>query len=255
MELLENKVSIIIPVLNEESGIRNTISSIPQSSIRDLGYDLEIIVIDGNSTDCTRQIAREMGARVILQNGKGYGSAYKTGLKVASGNLIVSLDGDSTYPAEIIPECLSQLEKKDLDFITVNRFAKMDKDAMSLTHKVGNKVLTVAVHLLYSLNIRDSQSGMQIMRRSFTEKIILRADGYQLSEEIKIIAFKYFKSLEVDGRYYRRIGKSKLNPFNDGLSNLKYLFGFRKLQKLAVAIPVNPQVSTKSSGIDELLTY
>ena len=157
MKLLENKVSIIIPVLNEESGIRNTISSIPQSSIRDLGYDLEIIVIDGNSTDCTRQISREMGARVILQNGKGYGSAYKTGLKAASGNLIVSLDGDSTYPAEIIPECLSQLEKKDLDFITVNRFAKMDKDAMSLTHKVGNKVLTFAVHLLYSLNIRDSQ--------------------------------------------------------------------------------------------------
>ena len=153
---------------------------IPQSDIRDSGYDLEIIVIDGNSTDCTRQIG-EMGARVILQNGKGYGLAYKTGLKVASGNLIVSLDGDSTYPAEIIPECLSQLEKKDLDFITVNRFAKMDKDAMSLKHKVGNKVLTVAVHLLYSLNIRDSQSGMQIMRRSFYR------ENYSASRRLSVV--------------------------------------------------------------------
>ena len=148
--------------------------------------------------------------------GKGYGSAYKTGLKAASGNLIVTLDADITYPAEIIPECLSQLEEKDLDFITVNRFAKMDKDAMSFLHKVRNTVLSIGVLLLYSCNIRDSQSGMQIMRKSFTEGIIMRADGYELCEELKIIAFKYFKSLEVDGRYYRRIGESKLNSFKHG---------------------------------------
>jgi glycosyltransferase involved in cell wall biosynthesis len=97
LKLLDNKVSIIIPAMNEEAGIRNTISSIPQSSISALGYDLEIIVIDGNSTDCTRQVAREMGARVILQNGKGYGSAYKTGLKAASGKLIVTLDAKKRF--------------------------------------------------------------------------------------------------------------------------------------------------------------
>jgi glycosyltransferase involved in cell wall biosynthesis len=240
LKLLDNKVSVIIPTLNEESGIRNTISSIPQTSIRNLGYDLEIIVIDGNSTDCTRQIAKEMGARVILQDGKGYGSAFKTGFKAASGDLIVTLDADNTYPAEIIPECLSQMEKKDLDFISVNRFAKLDKNSMSLIRKVGNKILSVGVQLLYSFKIQDSQSGMHIMRRSFTEKITLRADGFQVSEELKIIAFKHFKSLEVDGRYYPRIGKSKLNAFNHGFSNLKYLFVFRKLQRLAVAVPLIP---------------
>jgi len=240
LKLLDNKVSIIIPAMNEESGIRNTIASIPQTSIRNLGYNLEIIVVDGNSTDRTRQIAREMGARVILQDGKGYGSAYKTGLKAASGNLIITLDADNTYPAEIIPECLSQIEKKDLDFITVNRFAKLDKDSMSLTRKVGNKVLSFGVLLLYSFKIQDSQSGMQIMRRRFTDKITLRASGFQLSEEVKIIAFKHFKSLEVDGRYYPRIGKSKLNALNHGVSNLKYLFVFRKLQRFAVAVPLNP---------------
>jgi hypothetical protein len=104
---------------------------------------------------------------------------------------------------------------------------------------------------------------MQIMRRSFTEKIILRADGFQLSEEIKIIAFKYFKSLEVEGRYYRRIGKSKLNAFNHGLSNLNYLFVFRKLQKLAVALPINPltlealplTLEALPPSVDETLPY
>jgi hypothetical protein len=250
LKFLENKVSILIPALNEEAGIKNTIASIPQSSIRDLGYDMEILVVDGNSTDRTREIARKMGARVIIQNGKGYGSAYKIGLKAANGNIIVTLDADNTYPAEIIPECLLQLEKKEIDFISVNRFAKMDKDAMSFLHKVGNKVLSIGVLLLYSCNIRDSQSGMQIMRKSFTERINLRADGYEFSEELKIIAFKYFRSLEVDGRYYRRIGKSKLNSFNHGLSNLKYLFVFRKQQRFAVAIPINPKMPTKRKLIE-----
>ena len=74
-------ISIIIPTLNEQSGIEKTIKSIPKSVIRDkLGYEVEIIIVDGDSIDSTREIASKMGARVIIEKRKGYGRACKSGL-------------------------------------------------------------------------------------------------------------------------------------------------------------------------------
>lgn len=73
-------ISIIIPTLNEQSGIEKTIKSIPESVIRDrLGYEVEIIIVDGDSIDSTREIASKMGARVIIEKRKGYGRACKSG--------------------------------------------------------------------------------------------------------------------------------------------------------------------------------
>src|ERR687895_2308655 len=97
-------VSIIIPTLNEQFGIEKTISSIPKARIHDiLGYDVEILVIDGDSTDLTRDVAMKMGARVIVEKQNGYGRAYKTGFAAAKGDIIVTIDADDTYPAEQIP--------------------------------------------------------------------------------------------------------------------------------------------------------
>jgi glycosyltransferase involved in cell wall biosynthesis len=227
-------VSILIPALNEESGIRKTISSIPKTRIYELGYNLEIIVIDGNSIDSTREVARQLGAKVILEKGKGYGRAYKTGLAMASGNIIITLDADGTYPAELIPEYIQHLNQKYLDFITINRFSKMEDGAMSILHIAGNKILSSVMRLLYSINIKDSQSGMWIMKKSFVDRIILNSDDMSISEEIKIIAFKFFKSLELDGKYYNRTGAAKLNTIGHGWTNLKYLFHYRDLLKVAI---------------------
>jgi dolichol-phosphate hexosyltransferase len=235
-----NKVSVIIPVLNEESGISKTISSIPQSDIDDMGYDLEIIVIDGNSTDLTRLVATQMGAKVIVESRKGYGQAYKSGLAAANGDIIISMDGDGSYPAELIPECMMLLDKNGLDFITVNRFSGLEKGSMSVTHRIGNKILSYLMRRLYAVDIKDSQSGMQIMRRTFVDRISLNSNGYPMCEELKLIAFKYFRSIEVEGKYYRRYGKSKLNTFKHGILNMMYLFDYRKLLKFAIVLPPKP---------------
>jgi dolichol-phosphate hexosyltransferase len=228
---MENQslISVIIPALNEELGIKKTLLGIPKKVLSDRGYDLEILVIDGNSDDLTRNVAEKLGAKVIIERRKGYGRAYKTGLQEAKGCIIVTLDADGTYPASLIPDYIQQLKERKLDFITVNRLSRIEENAMVLSHRIGNKLLTFAMSLLYSIEVKDSQSGMWIMSKKFLDAINLQADGFPLSEEIKIIAFKFFVALEVDGMYYRRIGKLKLGTIKDGWANLKYLFKYKSL--------------------------
>jgi len=234
---LSKSISVVIPTLNEQDGIKLTIDSIPKDKLAELGYDLEILVIDGNSTDLTRKIANGMGSKIILEKRKGYGRAYKTGFSEAKGDIIVTLDADGTYPAELIPEYISYLNEKKLDFITVNRFSKMEDNAMLISHRIGNKVLSLVASLLYSIEVKDSQSGMWIMSKTFADAINLISDDFSFSEEIKIVAFRFFKAIELEGKYYKRTGKQKLETFNDGWTNLKYLFQFRSLVKFAVKSP------------------
>jgi glycosyltransferase involved in cell wall biosynthesis len=231
-------ISVIIPALNEELGIKKTLLGIPKKELSDRGYDLEILVIDGNSNDLTRNVAEKLGAKVIIERRKGYGRAYKTGVQEAKGCIIVTLDADGTYPASLIPDYIQQLKERKLDFITVNRFSRIEENAMVLSHRIGNKLLTFAMSLLYSIKVKDSQSGMWIMSKKFLDAINLQSDGFPLSEEIKIIAFKFFVALEVDGMYYRRIGKLKLGTIKDGWANLKYLFKYKSLINYALkAVP------------------
>jgi len=217
-------ISIVIPALNEEEGIKRTIKSIPADDLKKMGYDLEIIVVDGCSRDRTREVAESLGAKVIVEPRKGYGRAYKTGFEHAKGDIIITGDADGTYPFEIIPKLVKILEDQNLDFINTNRFEGLEKGAMNPMHILGNKILTLAVRLLFGVKIEDSQSGMWVFRRKLLEKLDLRGDGMEFSEEIKIEAFTKGKAIEVGIPYRRRIGEKKLKSFRDGFRNLIYLF-------------------------------
>jgi glycosyltransferase involved in cell wall biosynthesis len=227
-----NNVNIIIPALNEQDGITETITKLPLKKINDLGYTVSILVVDGGSTDQTRENAAKLGAKIITEERRGYGRAYKTALQHADGNIIITLDADATYPSEKIPQYISELVSQDLDYITINRLAGLEKKSMSLSHFVGNKVLSLVLRVLYSINVKDSQSGMWIMRRQFCNSINPISDGMSFSEEIKIIAFKFFKSKEIDGTYYPRVGRpSTFRIRKEGIENLVFLFRFRFLLK------------------------
>ena len=235
-------ISVIIPTLNEQSGIEKTVKSIPKSYLHNkLGYEVEVIVVDGESTDSTREIASRLGARVIIEKRRGYGRACKSGFANAKGDILVTVDADHTYPAESIPSYIEELNDKNLDFITVNRFSCIERGAMNLTRRVGNKILTTLMHVLYSVDIKDSQSGMWIMKRDFISRIRLSSDDMSMSEEIKIIAFRFFRSAEFDGKYYARTGTAKLKVIQDGWKNLKYLFQFKK--KIGSAVLESPTYS------------
>ncbi|RLF75321.1 MAG: glycosyltransferase family 2 protein, partial [Thermoplasmata archaeon] len=92
------KVSVVIPTLNEERSIGKVLEMLPRRE------DYEVVIVDGLSTDRTVDIAKEKGARVVMERRRGYGRAYKTGFKEARGRIIVTMDGDLTYPAEMVEE-------------------------------------------------------------------------------------------------------------------------------------------------------
>lgn len=249
MPLSKGLVSVIIPTLNEQHGIEKTLRSIPKSDLRTkLGYELEVIVVDGESDDSTVDIATRMGAKVIAERRRGYGRALKTGFAAAKGQIIVTIDADNTYPTSSIPEYIEELERGNYDFITINRFSGMEQGVMGFTRRTGNKILTLLTKLMYSIDLQDSQSGMWIMKKDFVSSIQLDSDGMSLSEEIKIIAFKFFKSKEIDGRYYSRSGNAKLRVFYDGWENLKYLFKLQnKIKKMDVPRPF-PDIARSKVG-------
>lgn len=217
-------ITVTIPTLDEEKAIGKVIRMIPG---RD---DMEIMIVDGLSTDNTVGIAEQLGARVVMEKRKGYGRAYKTGFSEARGDIIVTLDGDLTYPAEKIPELVGYLVKNDLDFITCDRLSQLDKKAMNRTHRFGNWILKTASNVLFRLHLKDSQSGMWVFRREILSKFVLESDGMPLSEEIKIKAFKHpeIQAEEIPIEYRIREGEIKLNSWKDGWNNLKFLFHLRR---------------------------
>lgn len=223
------KVSIVIPAINEERGIGKTIDSVNREYFQDQNWDLEILIVDGNSKDRTREIAESKGARVVLEKRKGYGRAYKTGLEEASGDVIVTGDADATYPFNAIHEYIQVLLNQHLDFVTTDRFAALKHGSMSLKHRFGNLTLAWTLQILYLVDIRDSQSGMWIFKRNALDQIQpLEAfhDGMPFSEEIKIEMFtnKRIKAKEIPSTLFAREGQVKLESFKDGIKNFKFLF-------------------------------
>jgi len=192
-------------------------------------WDHEILIVDGDSKDKTREIASSKGAQVILEKRKGYGRAYKTGLAQATGDIIVTGDADATYPFDTIHEYIQHLLDSHLDFITTDRFAGLKHGSMSLKHRFGNLTLAWTLRILFLVNIRDSQSGMWIFKRDALSKIQPLEtfnDGMPFSEEIKIEMFtnKHIKVKEIPSTLYPREGQVKLESFKDGIKNLKFLF-------------------------------
>jgi hypothetical protein len=219
--MVEGKVSVIIPTMNEEKSIGLVIDEV-RSALGERQH--EILVVDTDSKDRTREIASGKGAVVIDEPRRGYGRAYKTGFEKATGDVVATLDADMTYPAADIPKLVALLESKGLDFITTNRFAGMEKGAMGLKHRIGNWLLSFTARVLFRVKVRDSQSGMWVFRKAVLPRLELLSDGMALSEEIKIEAFRKARAVEVPITYRARVGEVKLNTWSDGLGNLKYLF-------------------------------
>lgn len=222
-------ISVIIPTIDEESSIGQVIDRVI-AVMRTLNEPYEIVIVDTASRDRTVEIALSKGCRVINEPMRGYGRAYKTGIENCRGDTIVTLDADASYPPEAIPKLFSVFREEELEFLTASRFEMMTKGAMSRTHRFGNLVLNITTRFLFGVDIKDSQSGMWIMRKNAYEKLAVRSDGFSFSEEIKIKAAMKLRFGEYPVEYSVRSGKKKLSTWKDGWNNLKFLFNL-KFQK------------------------
>src|SRR5919206_2663479 len=172
-------ITVIIPCLNEEQGIERVLRAMPE-------FVDELIVVDNNSTDRTSEVAASLGAKVIREEIRGYGRSYKRGFAAATGDLIVTLDGDHSYPVDALSYLLEAFLHLNVDFLNASRFPVRDRSAMSTKHRIGNLILSLAMSILYFRWVRDSQSGMWVFRRSIIKDMKLESDSMAFSEEIKI---------------------------------------------------------------------
>ncbi|MCI4348920.1 MAG: glycosyltransferase family 2 protein [Thermoplasmata archaeon] len=233
------RASLVIPTLNEAASIGHVLAIFRTAAEAGNAtlfatdpIEWEILVVDGDSSDGTAEIAGDAGARVIVEPRRGYGRAYRTGFAAATGELVATLDGDATYPAEEIPRLARRLLDKRLDFLTCDRLANLDPKAMTLEHRIGNWVLNQVLRIAYhryfraagGVRIRDSQSGMWVFRRAILDRITLTQDGMPMSEELKIeVLLGGFAFEEVPIRYAERWGAPKLSSWRDGRRNLAFL--------------------------------
>jgi len=218
-------ITVIIPCLNEEQGIETVLRAMPD-------FVDEVVVVDNNSTDRTSEVAASLGAKVVRAVVRGYCRAYKRGFTCATSGLIVTFDGDHSYPVDALSYLIEAFLHHEVDFLNASRFPVRDSRAMSFKNKVGNLALSLAVSMLFFRWVRDSQSGMWVFRRSILKDMKLESDGMAFSEEIKIEALlsPSIRFGEISIMYSSRLGETKLNAWRDGFANLAFLLKKRFLR-------------------------
>jgi len=209
---MKNKsITIVIPTLNEEKSIGSVIRGFQK-----LGFT-NILVVDGGSTDRTREIARSLGARVVVQSGKGKGQAIQEAFSLIDSDIAVIIDGDGTYLPEDVHKLLEPIEKGVADHVIGNRFASFERGAFTRLNLIGNKILNFLFRILYGENISDLLTGYRALTKKLYKSINLKHHGFEVETELTVQTIaKGFRIIEVPIRYRKREGKTKLHPLIDG---------------------------------------
>jgi glycosyltransferase involved in cell wall biosynthesis len=222
-------ISVVIPTKNEENSIGICIEKI-QKVFNEHHIDGEIIIAD-NSTDNTPEIAKNLGAKVIIPDKLGYGNAYRFGFEHASGDYIVMGDGNNTYDFMDIQKLLEPLKRGEADLVMGSRFkGEIKKGAMPWHHQyIGNPFLTWIFNRANKSNISDTHSGFRAFTTEAYEKIRtdLKTTRMEFASEMLEVAVKNnLKIAEVPITYYPRPEGSEpnLSSFSDGGRHLKHIF-------------------------------
>jgi glycosyltransferase involved in cell wall biosynthesis len=215
MTLKVEMVSVVIPTLNEAGNILETVTTIR----KELAYPNEIIIVDGNSTDGTKEIVKDTNfCRLIVEPRRGYGLALRTGIKNAKGDIIVMVDGDGTYEVRHINRLVDNLINNDAELCQATRMYDLRK-AMGFTNFVANKIITFCFDFFYGQFLSDTQSGFRAISRSALEKVELYEDDMAFATEMLVqFAKKGFKMVEVPSSYRaRKYGRPKMRRIKSGI--------------------------------------
>ena len=219
-KLHNRRIKVIIPTLNEEKNVGDIINRLQGIGLHD------ILVIDGHSRDNTVECARNFGAKIIIQNGRGKGSGMREAFKEALGSdIIVMIDADGSMAPEELP---SFIDKLDLgaDIVKGSRFLYPGKsDDFTVVRRIGNKIITLLTNFLFLTKYTDICYGYIIFKKDALEKlsVILTGNKFEIETEICIRAKNLgLNVFEIPSyEHARNYGASNLRSLKDGLRILK----------------------------------
>jgi glycosyltransferase involved in cell wall biosynthesis len=223
------EVSIVMPCLNEAETLAACIEK-AHLAIERGALAAEIIVADNGSTDGSQVIAKELGARVVTVDRKGYGSALIGGINAARGRFVIMGDADDSYDFTAIGPMLEKL-RGGSDLVVGNRFAGgIEPGAMPWSHRwVGNPVLSLISRVFFHTPVGDAHCGLRGFRKDAYERMKLRATGMEFASEMVIKAsLKGMRIAEVPVKL-RPDGRSRpphLRTWRDGWRHLRFMLLF-----------------------------
>jgi glycosyltransferase involved in cell wall biosynthesis len=210
-------ITVIIPAFNEEKTIGYVISDTAEI-LTALNLPYEIIVVNDGSTDKTLSIASEHKIKILSnQQNKGKGYSLRKALRIAQGDIIVTLDSDGEHKPKEIPDLLAALDE-DTDVVSGSRFLRGQSHVTTRVNQIGNLFFNVAIMVLTGKEISDSQTGFRVARRRVLEKLNLESDGFEIESEIavKSLAMGFnFKEMPITIER-RKYSISKLKIAKDG---------------------------------------
>ncbi len=215
------RVSVIIPALNEAKNLPHVLPRIPS-------WVHEVILINGNSTDNTVEVAEQLwpGIRIVQQSGRGKGSALRDGFAAATGEIIVMLDADgSTDPNEL--GMFVRYLRNGADFVKGSRFLQGAGTAdMGVLRRLGNAGLTLLVRVLFGGSFSDLCYGYNAFWVRVLPVLALDGDGFEIETMMNVRALRSgLKVVEIQSYEAERVyGESNLRTFPDGWRVLKTIF-------------------------------
>lgn len=226
---MPKKITILIPCFNEEKGIRDVIKKFPVKSLGCQGFELNVVVIDNNSSDRTSEIAKECGATVIFEPMQGKGNAIRTGFNsiTKDTDYIVMLDGDDTYRPEEVFRLVEPLDSEFCNVVIGSRLGgRISAGSMTTLNRAGNWLFSNLVRNIYRVNVTDVLTGYFAWKREVVERLRphLVSNGFAIEMEMITKMARLGEEIySVPISYYQRAGRSNLKPFRDGFRILLML--------------------------------
>ncbi|MFD4900536.1 glycosyltransferase family 2 protein [Streptomyces sp. NPDC058411] len=213
-------VSVVIPAMNEAKNLPHVFSTLPD-------WIHEVVLVDGNSTDDTVRVARELRPDVVVveQAGKGKGDALISGFAACTGEIIVMVDADGSADGEEIVSYVSALVG-GADFAKGSRFANGGgTDDMTPVRKLGNRALCTVVNRKFGARYTDLCYGYNAFWKHCLDRITLDCTGFEIETLMNIRVVKAgLRVQEVPSHEYNRIhGVSNLSAVRDGLRVLRVI--------------------------------
>lgn len=226
---MDIELSVVMPCLNEEETIADCIAK-TLNAFEQMGISGEVVVVDNGSTDSSVEIAKNAGARIVIESVRGYGQALRRGFEEAYGKYIIMGDADNTYDFSEIVEFVKLL-REGADLVMGSRLrGKIYPDAMPWLHRrVGTPVLTKVINLFFNVRISDVNCGMRGFKKESIRSLELKCRGMEFASEMVAKAGQRKLNIkEIPISYHATTpGRTpSLQTFADGWRHLRFMLMF-----------------------------